>query len=74
MRLYKGSSFFDHESLHNGQPVDLLAALRAAHPGAAIAAGVGWRPMLFIAQDAAADVPARVRAGAGAGRLWAGPE
>jgi len=68
-RLWKGDAFFDRGSLHNGQPVDLLAALRSASNGAAISADVGWQPRLFVAIDPAADVAARVRASAGAGRL-----
>jgi pectate lyase len=71
VRAYKGDSFFDRGSIHNGQPVDLLAALRAAHPGVALTGDVGWVPTLVaMPPDRAADVPARVRAGAGAGRLW----
>ena len=68
-RLWKGDAFFDRGSLHNGQPVDLLAALRAASNGAAISADVGWQPRLHGPIDPAADVAARVRASAGAGRL-----
>ena len=74
VRLYRGSAFFDRGSLHNGRPVDLLAALRAANPNAAIAGDVGWQPVLHGPLDAAADVPARVRAGAGVGKLWTGPD
>ncbi len=70
-RVYKGDAFFDRGSLHNGQPVDLLAALRARTP--ALHADVGWVPVLFQALDDAATVPARVRAGAGAGRLQVDP-
>jgi pectin methylesterase-like acyl-CoA thioesterase/pectate lyase len=68
-RWWKGTAFFDRGSLHNGLAVDLLGALRAANPGAAISADVGWQPWLAAPPDAAADVPERVRAGAGAGRL-----
>ena len=69
-RLLKGSAFFDRESLHNGQPVDLLGALRAARPEAAVSGEVGWRPALMAAPpDPAGEVAAKVRAGAGAGRL-----
>lgn len=67
-KLWKGSTFFDRGSLHNGQPVDLLAALQAANPNAKVTPDVGWTPWLVGQKDAAADVAARVRAGAGAGR------
>ena len=69
VRWWKGNAFFDRESLHNGQPVDLLGALRAANPTASISPDVGWAPWLVGPVDAAADVAAKVRAGAGAGRL-----
>jgi pectate lyase/pectin methylesterase-like acyl-CoA thioesterase len=71
VRLHKGTAFTDRESLLNGQPVDLLGALRAASPSVVIDGDVGWRPALHGPLDAARDVPARVRAGAGAGRLAA---
>ena len=64
-RVLKGSTFVDRGSLHNGQPLDLLQALRASP----LSADVGWSPARVSAPDAAAEVPARVRAGAGAGRL-----
>ena len=47
------------------KPVDVLAAWAAAHPGVEMAADVGWTPTLFMPMDAAADVAAKVRAGAG---------
>lgn len=67
-RWWKGSLFFDQGSLHNGQPVDVLAALLAANPAASVAGDVGWLPTLVGTVDAAQAVPAKVRAGAGAGR------
>lgn len=70
VKLWKGTAFFDIGSLHNGRPVDLLEALRAANPGAEIAGDVGWRPQLYGPLDEAGQVASRVRAGAGAGRLW----
>lgn len=69
VRWWRGQVFFDRGSLHNGQPVDLLAALRSANPQAVIGGDVGWSPRLHGVIDAADAVPARVRAGAGAGRL-----
>ncbi len=68
-RLLRGTHFFDRESLHNNQPVDLLGALRAANPGVSISGDVGWRPLQFGTIDPADQVAAKVRAGAGAGRL-----
>lgn len=68
LRVLKGSRFFDNGSTHNGLALDLLAALRTTHPGVNWVADVGWAPGLFLAMDSVADVPARVRAGAGAGR------
>jgi len=69
IKLWKGSAFFDNGSLHNGRPVNLLEALRAANPGAEVAGDVGWRPQLYGLLDEAGQVAAKVRAGAGAGRL-----
>lgn len=65
VKLWRGERFFDRGSLHNGRPVDLLAALREANPGAAIDGDVGWQPTLHGPIDPAAEVAARVRAGAG---------
>lgn len=72
VRVYRGDAFFDRGSLHNGMPVDLRAALLSAQPGLALGADVGWQPTLVQDLDPVADVAARVRAGAGAGRLWMG--
>lgn len=68
-KLWKGDAFFDRGSLLNGQPVDLLAALRSANPTATISGDVGWTPILHLALDPAEQVAAKVRAGAGAGKL-----
>jgi len=68
LRVLKGNRFFDSGSTHNGLPVDLLAELRTAYPRVNWAADAGWTPSLFLAMDSVADVPALVRAGAGAGR------
>ncbi len=67
-RWWGGTVLADSGSLLNGQPVDLLATLRAANPGKPLDAAVGWQPTLAPALDPAAEVPARVRRGAGAGR------
>ncbi len=68
-RLWKGSTFFDQGSLHNGRAVDLLAGLRAANPGASVAGDVGWLPVLHGPLEPASEVSRSVRAQAGAGRL-----
>lgn len=68
VKLWKGSTFRDEGSQVNGQAVDLFAALQAANPSASLSRDVGWAPYLLPPVDAAADVPAKVRAGAGAGR------
>jgi pectin methylesterase-like acyl-CoA thioesterase/pectate lyase len=69
-RVLGGTAFAERGSWLNGRPVDITAALREA--GHALESDVGWTPVLAGPFDAAADVPARVRAGAGAGRLAAG--
>lgn len=74
VRLHKGEAFFDRGSLHNGLPVDLLAALRAANPAATLSADVGWTPTLVRGLQPAAEVVEQVRIGAGAGRLKVSPD
>ena len=66
-RAYKGEAFFDRGSLLNGHSAELLTALRLGTP--ALQGDVGWSPRLFQWLDGATEVPARVRASAGAGRL-----
>ncbi len=73
-RWWGGTVLQDSGSLLNGQPVDLLATLRAANPGKPLAPDVGWQPVLFERLDPAADVTALVRSGAGAGRTGAKAE
>ncbi|WP_457391211.1 pectate lyase family protein [Roseateles sp. P5_E1] len=70
IRRLKGSAFTDRQSRLNGQPVDILAAWAATHPGETLSADVGWRP--DESYDAAALRPARpdqlveqIRAGVG---------
>lgn len=65
VRWLKGARFSDRGSWHNGRPVDLLAALRQAHPGAVIDGDVGWQPTLVHRLDRADEVAALVRLGAG---------
>jgi pectate lyase/pectin methylesterase-like acyl-CoA thioesterase len=71
VKRWNGNAFFDRGSLLNGQPVDLLAAVRAANPGVDIAGDVNWTPSLAVGLEPAAGVAARVRAGAGAARAAA---
>ncbi|MDO6388414.1 MULTISPECIES: polysaccharide lyase family 1 protein [unclassified Uliginosibacterium] len=64
-----GTVFFDQGSSFNGQPVDLLAESNAAS-GKALSPNVGWKPTLYGSQlKPAAEVPAYVKANAGAGKL-----
>lgn len=68
-KLWKGNSFADRGSLHNGQPVDLMGALRAANPQAPLTTDLGWTPTLYGPITRSADVARSVRATAGSGRL-----
>jgi pectin methylesterase-like acyl-CoA thioesterase/pectate lyase len=65
VKRWNGNAFFDRGSLLNGQPVDLLANVRAANPGVQISADVGWTPTLSAGLEAASAVAQRVREGAG---------
>lgn len=69
VKLWKGSTFFDRGSLHNGKPVDLFAALKAANPGATLTNDVGWAPKLHGPVQKADEVAGEVRRHAGAGRV-----
>lgn len=73
-RWWKGSTFLDRGSIHNGQPVDLLGALRQANPSSVVTDEVGWVPPYVAFTDAVSEVAPRVRAGAGAGRLAVGAD
>jgi pectate lyase len=68
-KLWKGSAFSDRGSLLNGRPVDLLAGLREANPGATLSDAPGWAPTLHGEIDPAAEVARNVRASAGSGRI-----
>jgi hypothetical protein len=70
IRSYRGEAFEDHGSIVNGLPVDLHAQLSAGQPAVKFQTSVGWLPAAGPDIDPADQVPARVRAGAGAGRLW----
>jgi pectate lyase len=70
IRRLKGSALFESGSRLNGQPVDLLAAWRAAHPGETLSTDVGWRPEEFYDTTALRSADAnrlveQIRAGAG---------
>jgi len=71
IRRLKGNAFFDRGSLLNGQPVDVLGAWAAAHPGEALSADIGWRP--DESYDAAALRPAEPTRLAGQIRAGVGP-
>jgi len=65
-----GTLFFDQGTLFNVKPVDVIKAVLAADPKQKISADVGWKPTLYLkAPIPAADVPAHVKANAGAGKL-----
>ena len=64
-RLLKGTRIFDRNSLFNGQPLDLMAALKQANPGQTLSGDVGWQPSLFEFIDPASILATQVRAGAG---------
>jgi pectate lyase len=44
VRRLKGTAFVDRGSRLNGQPVDIGATWRSAHPGEPLSTDVGWRP------------------------------
>ncbi|RZI58731.1 MAG: hypothetical protein EOP37_14650 [Rubrivivax sp.] len=70
VRLLKGDRLEDRGSRFNGAAIDPARLLRAAHPDKTVAGDAGWTPPYRLPIDVAADVPTRVRAGAGTGRLW----
>lgn len=66
LRVLGGTAVSERGSWVDGRPADLLAAWRAAHPGAALAADSGWAPPRPHPRLGASAVAAAVRAGAGA--------
>lgn len=70
VRLLKGDRLEDRGSRFNGAAIDPAGLLRAANPDKTVAGDAGWTPPYRLPIDVAADVPTRVRAGAGTGRLW----
>ncbi|MDH0864585.1 pectinesterase family protein [Mitsuaria sp. GD03876] len=69
-RWLQGDRIEDRGSRINGAAVDLAGMLRAGNPGRTIAGEAGWTPPYRLAIEPADEAAARVRAGAGAGRLW----
>ncbi|MEO6279293.1 hypothetical protein [Roseateles sp.] len=70
IRRLKGTAFVDRGSRLNGQPVNILAAWRAAHPDERLSADVGWRPeeaydTAALRSDASNRLAEQIRAGAG---------
>lgn len=64
-----GTRFFDQGSIVNGAPADFTAVLNK-DPKKPIASDVGWTPTLYAKSPMPArDVPAYVKANAGAGKL-----
>jgi pectate lyase/pectin methylesterase-like acyl-CoA thioesterase len=72
LRVFQSEAFEDHGSIVNGQPVNWHAALSALQPSLKLGTSAGWKPSPEPALDPADEVAARVRASAGAGRLWTG--
>jgi pectate lyase/pectin methylesterase-like acyl-CoA thioesterase len=68
-RLGTARAFDEQGSLRNGAPLSRAAMLASFIDGATLPATVDWQPPAPPPLDAAADVPARVRASAGAGKL-----
>lgn len=68
-RALKGDRILDRESLINGEPLALLAGLQASAPQVAWSTSVGWQPSLHLPLDPTDGLEARIRRGAGAGRL-----
>jgi len=66
----KGKVFFDQGSIFNGKQTDLLKEANAADSKNQMSAEVGWKPELVaVPAVPAKDVPALVKAKAGAGKL-----
>ncbi|HOB93763.1 MAG TPA: hypothetical protein PK306_10890 [Aquabacterium sp.] len=68
-RLGTARAFDDQGTQLDGQPVPRAALLASFADAATLASTVDWQPPSPQPLDPTADVPARVRASAGAGRL-----
>ncbi|GAB4059475.1 PbsX family transcriptional regulator [Uliginosibacterium sediminicola] len=65
-----GTVFFDQGSYFNGKPVDAVKAINAVDPKKQVSPNVGWKPTLYARKPIpATEVPAYVKANAGAGKL-----
>lgn len=65
-----GTKFFDQGSMFNGKPIDAVAVINAADPKHKVSPDLGWKPALYAHKPIpAAEVPAYVKANAGAGKL-----
>lgn len=64
-----GTRFFDQGTMFNGKAVDALKEINAGQK-TPLSGDVGWKPTLYVSAPLpAADVPAHVKANAGAGKL-----
>lgn len=65
-----GTKFFDQGSMFNGKAIDALKEINAIDPKKQLSPDVGWKPTLYAKPPIpAAQVPAHVKANAGAGKL-----
>lgn len=70
VQVFGGTRFADQGSLFNGKPAEIVKAFNAIDPKVQLTTDAGWRPTLYVSPPlAAAEVPAHVRANAGAGKL-----
>lgn len=68
-KLWSGDTFFDRDSVLNGQSVDLLSGIRQANPSAKLSADVGWEPRHHLPLDPVHALESIVREGAGSGHV-----
>ncbi|MEY2594595.1 MAG: hypothetical protein RI972_2284 [Pseudomonadota bacterium] len=73
IRSYRGDVFEDQGSTVNQKTVDWAHALAAVQPAVKLKTSAGWAPLPGAVIDPTDQVASRVRAGAGAGRLWTAP-
>ena len=65
LRHWGGTQFHDRGSIRNGRPIDLAAAFRRTYPSVPLDDRPAFEPPPVAGLLPAAEVPARVRAGAG---------
>lgn len=68
LRPLGGAHFSDRGSIVNGEPADLVAAFRRAHPARELDHRPAFEPLPVAGHLPAAQVAGRVRSGAGAGK------